>query len=65
MHLPKKMLKLRSKEYKRKEDQMVVRALLYKVLIIIMTGIGLILKKMELKVNMNEQLIFFKRAIEN
>ncbi len=57
MHLPKKMLKLRSKEYKRKEDQMVVRALLYKVLIIIMTGIGLILKKMELKVNMNEQLI--------
>ena len=57
MHLPKKMLKLRSKEYKRKEDQMAVRALLYKVLIIIMPGIGLILKKMELKVNMNEQLI--------
>lgn len=57
MHLPKKMLKLRSKEYKRKEDQMVVRALQKKVLIIIMPGIGLILKKMELKVNMNEQLI--------
>lgn len=57
MQLPKKMLKLRSKEYKRKEDQMVVRALQKKVLILIIPGIGLILKKMELKVNMNEQLI--------